>query len=215
MKKGLFVLCMVLVASSLLAQSMIRHGRVTDQIEPGAVPVGVLTPVGVNVVVRDANDRLVGPVDGTQGNIPNIVLQFGADLLQIPVLPDRLQGNRDDLLYVLPDCQGTPYIQFPRGNALFRDVSIGSPNSTAYVRNPSAFVTQGPKVSVAFLGGCQNSNGAVGPIVEAMPLVELGNFFTPPFHLEVDDGGSDHVHDYLTGRGIGHNNMVTETGPAK
>ena len=140
---------------------------------------------GAGMMVVDSADRVVGSVigftfDGPQRILPNVVLQKDGLLVGLTVGPGGLEGSGGSLFFDQAGCQGQAYLSGPF-DTLILPGTIEVPDQTLYVPDLSA--TPGLVTVRSFLqiGTCFTFQFDLLTAVPAIPLVDLGTLYTPPF----------------------------------
>lgn len=161
-----------------------------------SVPQGPLrSPTLLGVV--DANGVLVGNVIGAAtpvNPLQSVVIAYKRDKRTVVVLQvfrDHFEGNVPALLFLSPNCTGTPFLPTAdQVQTLTSVVAIAPPGSTVYLAEPQATsqtITVGSELGRD--GSCTTPAEAAGgstpqmTVVPAFPSVDLNTLFTPPFSL--------------------------------
>ena len=142
------------------------------------------------IVILDAESRTVGDVASLAGPAgATAALDVDGQLLLLQVTRERFIGNADtSILYESPDCSGPAYVEpgpISFGPSLTA-VVVAPPGATAYVGDPG-----GPLVQIMWRSWRNRNSEECNPQapaanVEALPvtpLINLSEFFTPPFSL--------------------------------
>lgn len=128
----------------------------------------------------DDDGQPIGNVVNTENNAATVALSIGGRNFTVEVGRDRFFGMKSFTgLYVgSADCAGPTYVKYSPG--VLPVVFVGEDN-VAWVENPDAVPTLITFASQRHeTGGCTNLGGTE-MLIPASPVVNLFDFFTPPF----------------------------------
>ena len=140
---------------------------------------------GTGFAVYDQNGAKVGDAISFERSLPGVWVSFSTGGYSLPliVFDSLISGPIQLLLYFeSSDCSGKPFIQDSR---LFPTVTVAFPGSTLAVPESDSLSTITAR-SMALRDRCE----AIDPPIPrqgfpAVVLLNLDDYFTPPFHVEV------------------------------
>jgi len=153
-----------------------------------------IKPVGQAIVV-DAAGRKVGGIIAAQ--IPaQILVEVDGSIFSFGITKDGLSPSGSPLVFATSNCAGTPYIFQAPPDLLLEPSTIGLPGKSLYTSQPGALpqpITIQSFISVPTVGDpfCAPvpppPQGVPPPgpafVLPAVRLVDLNQFFTPPFSI--------------------------------
>ncbi len=136
------------------------------------------------LVVVDVNGKLVGEAIDLPGN-PVLAFQNEKLLFEVIVTPAFFSGyGGGALFYESTDCSGAPLMNL--SPTLLLQTVVNPPGMTVYVPDTSAIAQEvninSALPDVAQGGGCSTFS-FTSFMVPAVPVVDLGSLFTPPFSV--------------------------------
>jgi hypothetical protein len=152
--------------------------------------------ISVEPHVLDARGTDVGKLVGTNELfMAKVAFEVGGNVFVLEVFRDWFQGNAGDIFFESSDCTGQPFLggSGPSVSPLPL-VTVREPGSTVYIPMSGAAtesITVGSRLqSPDFTPGCHEEPASFTfSVVPAIPLIDLSQSFTPPFHVGLPKRG--------------------------
>ena len=147
--------------------------------------------------VFDANNKRIGRAVGTTGDVPKVAMKVNSQFFILSV-EKQLFGGREFIYFESDDCTGPPLMELPPATPQEGSQSPfptivgvcgenGEPGNVVYTPNLSEVASSITTHSVAFTSSGCSEWEATNNLVSALKVVDMDNFFIPPFTVKPEN----------------------------